>query len=412
MLIKPEESSGILISHEVCLKMRLIFLILFMTSCKSTSSSLKLADLKRGFENEKVEALWNEHIVKETQTNNTAPNKALQDECFPKFFPSKSEDRKGMVMLLHGFTACPQQFYDIANMLSTAGFDVFVPLLPGQGRKPSGDKDYLDDLPGQTTGFQARQHEDYISFVSDMNGIAEASTGLKVIAGLSGGGGLATGAVVTGQKAERNIWDRALLYAPYYLNPGVVGAATDILAAIPYLGGTKSDWGDACRVNRSVEKAGGRDGYCSVTAQASQAMVQYGYVAAQSIDKVKIPMQFVGVEHDPTADNQQIWKAFKAIKDATGKAAFCLYPKGVPHSIINPAQDLIPDLEEYQDLRGKDTPSGPPYEWVAPMQKHSVDFIERGTWFPTNNKKSKLEERYFAADLCLPDSLDPNWNNK
>jgi pimeloyl-ACP methyl ester carboxylesterase len=380
-----------------------------LLACRTTGSKLSsvadtsgitINDYNR-IENPKVRALWEQHIQRETQTLNTSPNKAIQPDCMPRFYPAKEgTERQGMVMFFHGFTACPQQYFDIALMLADRGFDVFLPLMPGQGRTPNGDTDYLNDLPAQER-WASREppppHPRYVAFVNEMNEIAANSTGVRALAGLSGGGGLATGAVIAGQRPEGNIWSRVLLYAPYYLNPGVQRYAAGILGFI--YPGLTNNWGEACRVNRS--RPGGRNGYCSVKVENVQAMVQYGQVQAMSAQVIDIPVQIVGVEEDPTADNESIVNALNKIKNAR----LCFYPKGVPHSIINPARDLIPDdTERFRQLRGN-VPKMP-YTWVRPMNRDSVNFLTEGVWFPSSGEAPN-EKRFLkqAVPLCDPPSL-------
>ncbi|HYX38340.1 MAG TPA: alpha/beta fold hydrolase [Oligoflexus sp.] len=78
-----------------------------------------------------------------------------------------------------------------------SGFDVYLPLRPGHGRKSDASR--------------AESADRYKTFVETMNAIARlAPRGDKVVAGISGGGALATEAVLVGA----DIWDRVLVYAP------------------------------------------------------------------------------------------------------------------------------------------------------------------------------------------------------
>jgi alpha-beta hydrolase superfamily lysophospholipase len=325
------------------IKLVLLAALFSLWGCKSTKGSLSsssefvksdINDLSR-IENDQVRKLWAEHVRSETVTLNTSGKDILED-CKPRFYPAKEgSPRQGMVMFFHGFTACPQQYFPIAELLAEKGFDVFLPLMPGQGRAATGKIDYLNDLPSKNTFAKPRKHERYTEFVEKMNAIAAASTGTKALAGLSGGGGLATGAALAGQSGNANIWTRLLLYAPYYLNSGLAKTLADTAGF--FFPGVKSDWGEGCRVNRA--RPNGRAGYCSINAGATQAMVQFGEEVAQETDKILIPVQIAGVEEDPTADNSAMARAFRKMKNAK----LCYYPLGVPHSLINPDKDLIPD---------------------------------------------------------------------
>jgi alpha-beta hydrolase superfamily lysophospholipase len=337
-------------------------------SCKTTQSQLA-SDVGMSAA---VANLWQKHIDLETS------GKKIQPDCMPRFYAANpSVPRKGMVMFFHGFTACPQQYFAISEQLKELGYDVYLPLMPGQGRVPfdwpTGDKDNHDELPSTEHKNEYQDGDDENDrlqyFVKSMNEIAAATSGERILAGLSGGGGLATGAAAEGQ----GIWTRVLLYAPYYKNPGLSGIVSAVLDQV--MPGFVNDWGNECRANR--KSAVGRAGLCSLTIGAVRAMTNYGVNAATRIKRIKVPVQFVGVEADPTADNGASHKAFLNI---AGNAQFCLYPKGVPHSIINPRSDA-PNLDPY---------------WVQAMQQDSIAFITSGKWFSVSDRKAT------KADFYLP----------
>ena len=130
-------------------------------------------------------------------------------------------------------------------------------------------------------------------------------------------------------------------------------------------------------------------------------MAHYGEEVALSADKIKIPVQIVGVEKDPTADNRSIKRAF----DRMDNASFCFYPLGVPHSIIAPNRDLLPDTAEYETIRDLKTPSGPPYEWVPSMEEDTIRFITEGLWFPVEGI-TVIESAYgIEIPMCRPSKL-------
>ncbi len=55
--------------------------------------------------------------------------------AFEKVKIFKGEKNSGII-LIHGWTANPRQFYSLAKMLNKAGYWVFLPLLSGHGTKP------------------------------------------------------------------------------------------------------------------------------------------------------------------------------------------------------------------------------------------------------------------------------------
>jgi hypothetical protein len=62
----------------------------------------------------------------------THPEK-YQRLCTPKRLYPKTSKINGVVTMYHGFTACPDAFNEIANVMVEQGFVVLVPLLPGMG---------------------------------------------------------------------------------------------------------------------------------------------------------------------------------------------------------------------------------------------------------------------------------------
>lgn len=321
--------------------------------------------------------LWNQYVQSEIGSDK------IQADCMPRIYRADPMvERKGMLMFFHGFTACPQQYFAISERLSKLGYDVYLPLLPGQGREPLDGPKGVDDnyktLPSTEYHGNGSRREDldgdgisdrYRKFVMEMNEIARlAPRGDKVIAGLSGGGALATGAAIAGS----DVWDRVLVYAPYYKNPGINGPASAFMNTV--LPGLKNDWGAECRETR--KEANGRAGLCALTIGAIRAMTDYGVEQAKNAGQIKAPMQFVGVDFDPTADVGAIHSTFKSVKNAR----MCLYPNGVPHSIINPASDA-PKLDPY---------------WVAAMQEDSIAFITQGRWFLT----SGVSQEKYGLPTC------------
>jgi hypothetical protein len=189
-----------------------------------------------------------------------------------------------------------------------------------------------------------------------------------------------------------------LLYAPYYLNSGLAKTLADTAGF--FFPGVKSDWGEGCRVNRA--RPNGRAGYCSINAGATQAMVQFGEEVAQETDKILIPVQIAGVEEDPTADNSAMARAFRKMKNAK----LCYYPLGVPHSLINPDRDLIPD-KGFSAIRDPKLPPGPPYKWVAYLNKDSVNYLTQGTFFPSSGQSANEAKFGNPFPMCNPATLNP-----
>jgi carboxylesterase len=110
----------------------------------------------------------------------------------------KGERADVAVVLLHGYTNCPQQWDDIAQAYVDAGYNVVVPRLPGHGE--------ADRLTSALSDITPRALVETTDLAVDI----AAGLGDEVwVAGLSGGGTLAGWAA-----AERDEVTRAVLLAP------------------------------------------------------------------------------------------------------------------------------------------------------------------------------------------------------
>jgi len=172
----------------------------------------------------------------------------IQKGCQPIRVPASTPKTLGVVVLFHGYTACPQQFMNfersvdghtetagLASRLSKAGYDVLLPLLPGHGRMPkvnpkwtAGRKDPLpeteanrfpaiddsDGLPAPLPSGDQLEGSKYTALVRKMNAImAKVTPPNRVVGGISVGAVLATQATI---EAKEKPYTRALIAAPFY----------------------------------------------------------------------------------------------------------------------------------------------------------------------------------------------------
>jgi pimeloyl-ACP methyl ester carboxylesterase len=122
------------------------------------------------------------------------------------------------LVLLHGFTNCPQQFDALGKHFHELGWNVFIPRYPRHG--------YSDRL---TTSIAELRSEPLVALA---NRAAEAGAGLGerlTVAGLSLGGAL-TGLLAQ----ERESVERAVLIAPMLGLQRIPGPAHPVLAELAY----------------------------------------------------------------------------------------------------------------------------------------------------------------------------------
>ena len=223
-----------------------------------------------------LDTAWDQY----TNATIAAAPHGLQPSCVPRRFRAEGP-YKGLVVLFHGYSACPQQFDDLAPLLAAQGMEVLVPLVPGMGNKfnnsapaPSrwqcplndcnGPLDDVTNLPNTPQG--------YLDFVSEINHIAELASPPRAVGGLSVGGALAAHA---GQIALNGspLYTRQLIMNPL-LRPTnkVEEAALKILNLAPWGKKLWFGWGEGCRVERSL----GRAGICTFQVQDAMASGDFG----------------------------------------------------------------------------------------------------------------------------------------
>ena len=193
--------------------------------------------------------LWDAYVAEATT------GVKLQPGCAPLRVPAIDPTTrkvlrrpKGVVVLFHGYTACPQQFMNfertvngrtetvgLASQLSRAGYEVLLPVLPGHGRVPQVNPAWkggttplpdpavnkwpvIDDasaVPAPLASGDPLEGSPYTKLVRQMNAVmAEVpDSANRVVGGISVGGALATHATLL---ATKKPYTRTLVAAPFY----------------------------------------------------------------------------------------------------------------------------------------------------------------------------------------------------
>ncbi len=316
----------------------------------------------------KAKELWDIHV------NNVAGSTRLQDGCRPQeASPPADVPYKGVIILFHGFTACPQQFTELSTTLAAAGYEVLIPLLPGHGHVAStvqttifghavGSERIKDDIIDLPT-VKARNR--YRDFALSMNEIARAATGTKMVGGVSVGGAIAARAAIEAP----DLYERSLLISPFFQATNLF--LRDSIYVADHLDPSfRVSWGAGCLAERTQLVPGPRAGICQFTIDNVQATIQFGQETLAQIRKLKHDVQIVGVEGDIAADDAAQGKAVKALP--AGLARACYYRKPAAHSLLsrydNPGNDKF---------------------WVNPALAASAAYLTEGTPFPTTGASSE-----------------------
>lgn len=331
--------------------------ILAITQCKTTSSSkFSSAGLSTQIENTE----WNTYV------NDIRKNEDIQDLCYPTSYKHQTEKQEGVIILIHGFTACPQQYFDVAERLASKGWDVLLPLNPGHG-KIRGPKEHRD-LPTLKNYNKVMP-----AFVARINRImSNYSAEKKVIAGISLGGAYATSAIVEAP----DLYDRALIAVPLYKSSGIVAGFLGgvknieqfnqwITPGIPTLNSlilnTTVSWGKNCE--DEVKK--GRAGTCRFNISNLVGPQQFGYDLSAS-KTVSTRVQYIVVENDDAVDSRRIINFYNNnVKTPESDRSICVYRAPTSHSIGSKYDK--PDEDKF---------------WLKSFEDNFVDFVHKNEFYP------------------------------
>ncbi|MEB3197145.1 MAG: alpha/beta fold hydrolase [Candidatus Sericytochromatia bacterium] len=242
---------------------------------------------------------------------------------------------RGTLVMYHGFTAGTWQYEHLAPLAFQAGFNVFVPRLPGHGVKsPSGDED-----PGQLP--RSTQWEAYRHFGDRTLGIARQLGGPVSVLGLSVGGNVAL------DVAERHREVRCTVaYAPF-LWPRhervdrlfrLVGAFDFLFAdrAGPSLDGFTHSWGPECRQETI---SGQRPGHSYFPASAVYAAARYGTDVIRASARGQSVLQVFVTAADDAADEAAIRTLFANWGNSSRGLYRYSASEGIPHPMVHPRED-------------------------------------------------------------------------
>lgn len=288
---------------------------------------IKLADTALDYGiGENADSAWDSYVA---EIQDRYQKKGIQDECKPKKVKYEGDTYKGVVLLLHGFTACPQQFDDLIPLLTAKGYTVLAPLLPGHGAQfwKFGEKDidYVDFLPTEPREYEA--------FAEQMNAIMDKVHGETALFGLSVGGAVAAYA------GAHRAYTRQLITVPliHLLNKfgGKMARYMNghLLAKHGMVG-----WGQGC----IDERKGGRAGICTFRIEHAVAARDFG---SRHLDRMKaegpLPQaqdghtQFVFSEGDTVVSGDKVRELATAEGIPKGSPYACGFPKPIPHSFLS-----------------------------------------------------------------------------
>lgn len=240
---------------------------------------------------------------------------------------------KGTLVMYHGFTAGTWQFDLLAKKAFDAGYNVYVPRLPGHGFKDASGAEYSAELVTSRTVHQ------YEAFAERTYQEAAAFGAPISVLGLSVGGSVAMWV------AERHPEVKQVVaYAPF-LRPKSMGWLFDGSRAIDWVPLNVGDsalssvpwgWGAECEADA---RTGKRAGHCKFSLGNINGALALGDAVLAQVGSIQASVQYFVTADDDAAEEAAIRTAY--LKGAAGRTGWYYYPieEGIPHPMLHPSED-------------------------------------------------------------------------
>lgn len=241
--------------------------------------------------------------------------------CHTRLYTHGRRTERSLV-LLHGFTNCPQQFDALGKQFFEMGWNVLIPRYPRHG--------YNDRL----TNSIAELRLEHLLAVA--NRAAEAGAGLGerlTVAGLSLGG------ILTGHLAEtRDGIERAVLIAPMFGLRPVPALGLRAITQLAYILPNFYIWWNG----QLKDKVGPSHGYPRFSTKAYAALFEAGsgvFKAARSAAPKAGSIAVITNAAEPRLDNQFTYKLVDLWRAHGANVSFFEFPadEHLPHDLIDPS---------------------------------------------------------------------------
>ena len=228
------------------------------------------------------------------------------------------------LLLLHGFTNCPQQFDALGKRFHNNGWNVLIPRYPRHG--------YTDRLSTSISELQS----DNLLAVANQSATAAAGLGDRLtVAGLSLGG------VLTGHLAQThdNV-ERAVLIAPMFGLKGIPGLGLSALTRLAVVLPNFFIWWDP----KFKDRRGPVHGYPRFATHAYAAMFRAGTGVLKGASKARPRAREITVitnAAEPRLDNRLTYQLVEAWRRQGAQVTTFEFPASdrLPHDMIDPANE-------------------------------------------------------------------------
>jgi pimeloyl-ACP methyl ester carboxylesterase len=245
----------------------------------------------------------------------------VNPQCNTRLYGHGHRTERALV-LLHGFTNCPQQFDVIGRLFHAQGWNVIIPRYPRHG--------YKDRLNTSISEIRA----EHLIALANQSADAAHDLGEHVtVAGLSLGGSLAGHLAQTHERV-----DRAVLIAPMFGLKRIPGALNPFLARLAYLLPNFYIWWDM----RLKERLPPTYGYPRFSTHAYASLFEIASDVAKAARKTAPKAKSIAVvtnANEPGLENRATYRLVDAWRGHGVNVEVHEFPLSaqLPHDLIDPA---------------------------------------------------------------------------
>jgi carboxylesterase len=228
------------------------------------------------------------------------------------------------LLLLHGFTNCPQQFDALGRQFHERGWNVLIPRYPRHG--------YADRLSSSISELRS----DHLIAVANQSATAAAGLGERLtVAGLSLGGILAAHLAQTHDSVQR-----AVLIAPMFGLQGIPRTGMSALARLAYVLPNFFIWWDP----KLKDRRGPQHGYPRFATRAYAALFQIANGVLEGANQARPKAAELAVitnAAEPRLDNRFTYALAEAWRRQGASVSTYEFPASahLPHDLIDPANE-------------------------------------------------------------------------
>lgn len=256
----------------------------------------------------------------------------LQKGCESIFLEHK--EARGTVLMFHGYTAGPWQYRELAARIHDAGYNVFIPRMPGHGHV---------EADGTPTGKLLPDKKGWDTFVDRTHAMA-AELNLPIQAvGLSGGGNVAL------RMGERHKLEGVAAMAPYLggdLPKGALFALSDVIDRCTFGLFSKLILNHIPH-NKNVKIPNDPTPHTQGSLGQARAMRRLG----TEIKRVNCPVQLISTDGDLLSGKRKVGRLLERCDELRSAWHRFTRDEDVPHAMLSPLENKnAPSVEKVHDL--------------------------------------------------------------